>query len=675
MSYRKQMKRVLLATVATATFAVAIPAISSTTAYAQDYTTGILRGTVQDTTGAVVAGATVAISSTKGVNRTAVTGADGTIRMPRLPVGNYMVNISHDGHETLADQNIYISVGEGSGVTFTMSIPGSEIDEIVVSGTAVGNWDFNSTTTGLSVNVGDLFDKTPIARTATSVALLAPGTGLGDTAFATDEYGSQGNNATFSGSSVGENAYYINGLNVTNFRNMVGGSTVPFEFYELMEVKTGGYQAEFGRSTGGVINAVTKSGSNELHFGANVFWEPNSMYEKSPDTFAAQNHLDQRSQTEYNFWASGAIVEDKLFFYGLYNPRNISQLNCGNTRCEEVTRNDPFYGVKLDFVPFDGHRFEYTYFSDNQDADTRVSRVNNETDSVGDIVGDSTFKNGGSNSIYHYTGTFTDWFTLSAMYGENSYDRTYDNDTDIPSILEFRNGAPGDQTGFDPSIANLTSGADTRKAYRIDADFYFNLAGEHHIRVGWDQEKLRSLEDQRYNGNAALRYYDNDGSSTGERFRVRQYWNQGDFSTTQSAAYIQDSWQITNNLTINLGLRNETFDNRNADGDTFVKISNQLAPRFGFSWDPTGDGSNRVYGSWGRYYLPIATNTNIRMAGRELYVQQFFELPTGWNPDIPYITGPHITPAQLTDHRLNGTPLPWVTAGMLACAMFTALLV
>ena len=182
MSYRKQMKRALLATVATATFAAAIPAISSTTAYAQDYTTGILRGTVQDTTGAIVAGATVEVSSAKGVHRTAVTGADGSIRMPRLPVGRYTVSITHAGHE-LADQTIAIELGEGSLFTFTMAIPGSEIEEIVVSGTAVGNWDFNSTTTGISINVDDLFNKTPIARDITAVALLAPGSAQGDSSF------------------------------------------------------------------------------------------------------------------------------------------------------------------------------------------------------------------------------------------------------------------------------------------------------------------------------------------------------------------------------------------------------------------------------------------------------------------------------------------------------------
>jgi len=653
MSYNKMMKRALLAGVATATLAGAMPAVSTATAYAQDYTTGILRGTVQDTTGSVVAGATVVISSNRGVNQTAVTDANGNVRMPRLPIGNYTVTVSHDGHETLSDQNVYISVGEGNGVTFTMAIPGSDVEEIVVSGTAVGNWDFNSTTTGISVNVGDLFDKTPIGRDATSVALLAPGAGLGDTSFASGQYGSSGNNASFGGSSVGENAYYINGMNTTNFRNAIGSSTIPFEFYEHMEVKTGGYQAEFGRSTGGVMNAVTKSGSNELHFGANVFWEPDALYEDSPNTFAATNSSDVTSKVEYNFWVSGAIVEDKLFFYGLYNPRNFKQTDCGLTRCTSEVRNEPFYGAKIDFVPFDGHRFEYTYFSDAQDADQEVLAFDG-VETIGQSFGVGTYKNGGDNHIFKYTGVLADWFTISGMYGENNYARGRTATIDSSVITEYRNGSPTAQG--DSVVGSLFWNKDKRVAKRLDADFYFDLAGEHHIRAGWDEEELTATEFTRYSGNVALRYYNSTSSSTGERVRTRQYWNEGNFQTTQSAYYIQDSWQATDDLMLNIGFRNETFDNRNAEGDTFVKSKNQKAMRVGFSWDPTGDGSNRIYGSWGRYFLPIATNTNIRMAGAEFYVQQYYELPAGWDADTPYLT------AGLGSHvDLAADPTTWYT--------------
>lgn len=659
MSYRKQMKRALLATVATATFAAAVPAISSTTAYAQDYTTGILRGTVQDTTGAVIAGATVEISSNKGVHRSSVTGSDGTVRMPRLPVGAYTITISHEGHETLSDQTVAIGLGDGAPVTFTMAIPGSEVDEIVVSGTAVSSWDFNSTTTGISVNVGELFEKTPIARDVTAIALLAPGSAQGDSAF--------GKLASIGGSSVAENVYYVNGLNVTNFRNFTGGSTIPFEFYETMDVKTGGFQAEYGRSTGGAIITTTKSGSNDFHFGVNYIWEPDSFAEDRPNTATQGNHLDLRSRNEWNVWASGAIVEDKLFFYGLYNPRKVVQSDTDSGQRNTSVKEDPFYGVKIDFIPFEGHHLEYTYFKDNQSNVTETFDVNNwpsfdagqnysvRAGLIGDVteddiagsVGETTNKLGGENSIFKYTGVLTDWFTISAMYGTNEYDRSTGSTKDAnPVVIDLRTGVTpvyGDWVSY-----IVENGNDRREAYRIDADFYFNLAGEHHVRVGWDKEDLNAVNYSNYSGGGLYyRYLTLESSSVdgsgiwdsavalgagvGDHYvRERFYQNGGEIQTVQTAMYIQDAWQVSDDLTVNVGLRNETFDNRNADGDTFIKASNQLAARLGFSWTPSDTG--RVYGNWGRYYLPIATNTNIRMAASEIFTADWYLLD-GLNAD------------------------------------------
>jgi hypothetical protein len=77
--------------------------------------------------------------------------------------------------------------------------------------------------------------------------------------------------------------FYVNGLNITNFVNGIG-ATVPFEFYKSVEVKTGGYPAEFGRGTGAVINAVTKSGSNDFTFAIHGNYEPDSLREEAPNT-------------------------------------------------------------------------------------------------------------------------------------------------------------------------------------------------------------------------------------------------------------------------------------------------------------------------------------------------------------------------------------------------------
>jgi outer membrane receptor protein involved in Fe transport len=141
-------------------------------------------------------------------------------------------------------------------------------------------------------------------------------------------------------------------------------------------------------------------------------------------------------------------------------------------------------------------------------------------------------------------------------------------------------------------------------------------------------EDLTSSDITGYSGPGNLYYrgYDDDGSGTidpGETVRVRVYRAGGEFDIEQTAIYIQDSWDVTDRLNLNFGLRRSTFNNKNAGGETFVKTEDQDALRLGATFDLTGDGSSKVYASYGEYYLPIAANTNIRMSGTELFTQQF----------------------------------------------------
>jgi hypothetical protein len=85
--------------------------------------------------------------------------------------------------------------------------------------------------------------------------------------------------------------------------------------------------------------------------------------------------------------------------------------------------------------------------------------------------------------------------------------------------------------------------------------------------------------------------------------------------------YIQDSWQPIPSLTLQLGLRSDTYKNSNLDGDVFIEMEDQYAPRLGFAWDPGNDGLSKLYGSYNTYYLPVATNTNVRLGGSELFTR------------------------------------------------------
>ena len=196
--------------------------------------------------------------------------------------------------------------------------------------------------------------------------------------------------------------------------------------------------------------------------------------------------------------------------------------------------------------------------------------------------------------------------------------------------------------------ANFTAeqGDDEREVIRLDADWY---AGDHSVRFGVDYEKLTSNSSTINSGGAYYLYYVDDSDPSNEEIyqvRHRNYNVGGQFDSENFAFYIQDQWQVTDTLVINAGLRNDTFENFNADGDSFAKLDNQWALRLGAVWDVFGDGETKAWASYGRYYLPIAANTNIRLAGAETYTQEYYEFD-GFADEalgIPNLTGAKTQP-------------------------------
>lgn len=611
---------------------VAAPAVTlmaPSVAVAQDFTTGTLQGTVTNTAGQPVSGATVTVTQNgRSQSRTYTTDASGRFRASQIPVGSYTVQIAGAGYETYTDASVPVTLGGTASFDFTVGRPGessvtSDLGEVVVVGTRSAAVDFDRTTTGITVDVQETFDRIPTQRNLAAIQLLAPSTSQGDSAF--------GNEISISGSSVAENVYYVNGFNITNFRNFVGGNTVPFEFYQQVDVKTGGYQAEFGRSTGGAVIAVTRSGSDEFHGGLNYYIEPESLRDSTPDTYVGPGSAlgldsqDTVERSEANVWLSGPIWQDHIYFFGFYNWRDFESgsFDTSGTRTTS-TQDDPFYGGKLDFYLNPDHRLELTYFSDDQ------TQQINQRFSGGDSANTFNFV-GGETKIAKYTGNFTDWFTLSALYGEGSFNQTVSGDLDSEvSIVDL-----GLNTVRGNPALLISTGEDTRKMYRIDADFYIdNLMGDHHIRVGFDREDLSSSSVSTYSGGRYFRYYQaGAGGAFGGAVapgaiyvRDRIYDSGGEYSTEQTAFYIQDAWDVTDRLSLQLGLRAEKFENMNAAGEVFVETDFDLSPRLGLNFDLFGDRSTSLKAFYGRYYIPIAANTNIRMAGNELFTQDFYNI-------------------------------------------------
>jgi hypothetical protein len=573
--------------------------------------------------GHAVAGTQVTVRNPQtGFVRSVTADADGSYRLPFLPVGEYVLQASKDGAPVGQPVNVTVTLGNATTVDLAAAGASGTLEAIEVTGSRVVNAvDVTSTESATNITAADL-ERLPVERDPLAVALLAPGLVKG-------EFGG----VSFGGSSVAENSVYINGLNVTDFYNRVGFSSVPFSFYKEFQVKTGGYSVEFGRTTGGVINAVTKSGTNDFHYGAEVVWEPSAWQENGTNHYDADGNPiyitshDEYDRTSLNVFASGALIRDKLFFFAMYEARDFQPTNTSNTGnlINEGDSNNGFWGTKLDWQINDRNLLEFLAFSDTDDTATDIYAFDLPTETRGDFQNTQFLKSGGKNWSATYTSYLTDTLSAKVLYGENerNFSQTSLNDINCNRIRDRRDVGAGD-IGC-TSSSTVAERLDNREAARIDFEWQL---GDHLLRFGLDHETNTSNHTQYYPGPNRLVYeiFDTEPGATlenggvvpgGVDAYVRSRTNEvdGTFETINSAYYIEDNWSITPTFILNAGLRVESFDNKNSDGDSYIKIENMLAPRFGFSWDMKGDGRMKVFGNVGRYFLPVANVINIKQAG------------------------------------------------------------
>ena len=651
----------------------------ATPAFAQDYTNVNASGRVQGTNGEPIGGATITVTSNdQGFTRTVTSSSDGTFRVAAIPPGNYTFTISAPGFTEFSDSAVAISQAAAANQFTLASDSETASGDIVITAGRVQVADFDRNTVGASIAIGELATRVPVARDLTSVLLLAPGTTQGDSAF--------GNLASISGSSVSENAYYINGLNITEFRQGLSPVAVPFQFYNTIDVKTGSISAEYGRFTGAFVNATTKSGGNEFHGGMLFNYEPDALREDAPDTLTAYNREDKREITEANFYLSGPIIKDHLFFFGLYQSNSrrfgdtattavpngtINVLNANGTttrtqvlpystglrRTNDVTTS-PFFGGKLDAVIVDGQRLEFTYFRSNNTrtlnsfnvVDERGGTYDSRSDAgafPGTYQGTQVIQAGGENFVGRYTGQFTNWLTLSAAYGVNKNQAISGSNNDALPFISDTSGLFNPALSGNP-VQQIQNNSDKREFYRGDVDVFVNLLGQHHFRGGYDREELTSVSEAVRTGGFDYTYAfsgpNGDAYAPANTLYTGRttYVNGGTFTSLNEAAYIQDSWSgFGNRLNINAGVRWDRFKADNVAGARYYDSGDQFAPRISFSIDPIGDQRTKIYGFFGRYYLPVPTNTNIRLAGAELFFTEYFRTtgPSGAN-NVPVIGAP-----------------------------------
>jgi hypothetical protein len=304
----------------------------SASVFAQE-TSGNIEGTVKDPTGAVVPNATVLVSasdrtdstnasSTTGFRRTTQTNNDGFFRVLQVPPGLYTVRvepISGFGAAIVQNVQVVLETTTPVNVSLTPVGGGENIVDIQASDQPVDPTDTKVATSITAQRIELL----PKGVDFTSVLKTVPGTR------------GEANAGGFSvdGASGSENVFIIDGQEVTNFRTgtLNGNNAIPTQFVQEVQVKSSGFEAEFGGATGGVINVVTKGGGNDIRgeFGIQ-FNTPKLNGDPRPALvrFAAANvseYINYPKAGGTNVFPtanlSGPIIKDKLWFFGSYTPQ------------------------------------------------------------------------------------------------------------------------------------------------------------------------------------------------------------------------------------------------------------------------------------------------------------------------------------------------------------------
>ena len=573
---------------------------------AQGRQTGTIRGTTQDLQQLVLPGVDVVVrsDSLQGV-RSTTSSLNGTYELPGLPPGDYAVTFELDGFGA-AEEIATVPLGGTVAVNATMH-PARVAEAVQVI--AVVPTPIESTETSHNLTADDI-DRLPVGRDIFRIAELAPG--LSDNA-------PNDGQLTINGGFGYDNAFLIDGVDVND--NIFGTANNLFieDAIEETQVLTSGISAEYGRFSGGVVNAITKSGSNTLSgsFRTNLY-KPN-WTGRTP--FEVDNGIERSGpladNSTYETTVGGPIVEDRLWFYyanRVERSATVETFDESGVGYDRALNNDRnLFKLTGSLAP--GHQLEGSY-------------MRNSTDDTGptfgftiDPAGLRTRQVPNDLMVATYRGAAT-----SNVFAELQVSRRR---------FGFRNNG-GTQTGIVESpFLTLTQAFGHYNAPYFDANdpqnrdnlqftgnvtYYVNgpSAGTHSIKGGFEHftSTLQGGNSQTATGYVFSADYAVDGAGApmndaDGRFvpifspgaTQLQQWSPlrgGTLDIRTLSGYINDNWQLNKHFTFNLGVRAEQVTSQTTD-DVGGLSTSAIVPRLAAAYDPTGDGRYTIQATYGHY--------------------------------------------------------------------------
>lgn len=662
----------------------------------------VIIGIVKDAqTGDPIAEASVSVTgeSLQG-EQAVITDSSGIFRLPNLPPGVYEVQIARDGYEVLTRPNVRLQANSTIRIDTRLRKAETETTRVLV--VPPPTIDVGSAATGMTVDK-EFHKRVPVAfpgakgaanRSFESIAEAAPGA-------RGDLYGT-----SIAGTTSPENNYVVDGISVNDPAYGINGSPLSVEFLEQVDIETGGYMPEFGRSTGGILNAVTKSGSNEVHGGVWGFYTPGQLegkrrvIETEGSALVPQTRLGWIGDTGFDI--GGPIIKDRLWFYGGFgasrtvyhldtawhrtlvdpdtaqplldaNDAPLTERIPGTEQSRKMQATTLQVLGKLTFRANSNHSFDLlgiyiptlsggndTYGIEAATGDPEVvlaqGQYNALAHTLRDDAGDLNFK---------WTATTDDkkWIfdTTVGWHHQRSARLPSDgssigsgsglsavpavlyrrNNPGPHSILDFEDLPPGVDPGTcapveiaDPTTPDATIRTETcpvvtyqvggpgflydRQLERVQGrhmvTHWAQGAGHHLIKAGVDIDYMQYTNQRAYSG--ATFYREGTGGTFFSDYREQGFLTAPDeaiildslqwttFSTT-AGAFLQDSWNIMDKVTLNAGLRYDAQFLFNASKELALALPNQVSPRVGLIWDPTYQGKSKIFANYARFYQSV----------------------------------------------------------------------
>jgi hypothetical protein len=604
-------------TVVTLVLAAGEPALAQT-----DVTTSRISGTVSGADGAPLPGVTVeATNQETDFKVSGVTDAQGFYRLLNLPTGAYRISAALEGFNTATRPDVQLLLGSTPTVNFKLQLA-SVSESITVTSSSVPVVESTNTTFATTIQAEQIKNLPVPGRDFRQLVLATPET----------RFDSERGNLSISGQRGINTNVTVDGVDYNDpfFGGTVGAAegraplSLSQESIKEFTVITNGASVEFGRSGGGFVNVITKSGTNVLHGSGFYYNQPQSLISNFAN---GQKPADQKKE-QYGASLGGPLWKDRLFYFLSYDKQNrdVTIPISGNVLDPDIfarypqlasgpqyvqTQNGSVLFGRVDAQLADGQRL---LVRANQAKYTGVNGTNNTpsvTQTYNGIEGLDSKSIVGS-----YSGVFGPNFLndLNLNYVHEDTPRA-DKGLNLPAI--FLGSASYGEVSFLP-ITSTTK----RKAAGDTLTF---LHGDHVIKGGAEYNDTGI--DQVFRGNWRGVFVFNSKADllAGRWFEYRQFGGLNGLSSTQAgranfgqketAAFAQDQWFVRPNLTVTAGLRWENLNNpndpvlnpadRNPDGSYKLNAqipdsNNQVSPRLSVSWAP--DPKTAVRGSIGRYW-------------------------------------------------------------------------